>query len=313
MQQQHTVFYSPDHGAVSNGMGMYTTTMPRFPSNHNNTNHTYYSNSNSSGHVPQPMPMMMMHPPTHVPMNSTGNGAQWVVVQQQQQQMPVAYNGLGLGLGAVASMTDEDERKLKNVAKDVVDQLREATQRVLKSIQRGNIDKTTSVRLLRKLGVTAEEPVEFGKPRNARDALALVRSFVSLVSSKLVPDLQKENQKHVVYVLTIVRAYISSMYAFVRKEAADDDFESDEDEDEGALAASSASSASAASSTSTASSTKGPQLAVTHTLSRLQHARNTIPEKLKSGDEESLKQITLVLDEIYAILGTKKTAAGIVA
>ena len=304
MQQQHTVFYSPDHGAVSNGMGMYTTTMPRFPSNHNNNNNTYYSNSNSSGHVPQPMPMMMMHPPTHVPMNSTGNGAQWVVVQQQQQQMPVAYNGLGLG--AVASMTDEDERKLKNVAKDVVDQLREATQRVLKSIQRGNIDKTTSVRLLRKLGVTAEEPVEFGKPRNARDALALVRSFVSLVSSKLVPDLQKENQKHVVYVLTIVRAYISSMYAFVRKEAADDDFESDEDEDE-ALAASSASSASAA------STTKGPQLAVTHTLSRLQHARNTIPEKLKSGDEESLKQITLVLDEIYAILGTKKTAAGIVA
>lgn len=308
MQQQHTVFYSPDHGAVSNGMGMYTTTMPRFPSNHNNNNNTYYSNS-SSGHVPQPMPMMMMHQPTHVPMNSTGNGAQWVVVQQQQQQMPVAYNGLGLGLGAVASMTDEDERKLKNVAKDVVDQLREATQRVLKSIQRGNIDKTTSVRLLRKLGVTAEEPVEFGKPRNARDALALVRSFVSLVSSKLVPDLQKENQKHVVYVLTIVRAYISSMYAFVRKEAADDDFESDEDEDEGASAASSTSSTSTA---STASTTKGPQLAVTHTLSRLQHARNTIPEKLKKGDDESLKQINEVLLEIMHILATKKAAASIV-
>lgn len=279
MQQQHAVFYSPEHGAVSNGMGMYTTTMPRFQSNHNNN--TFYSNSNSSGPA---MPMMMMHQPTHVPMSSTGNGAQWVVVQQQQ--MPVAYNGLGPG--AVASMTDEDERKLKNVAKDVVDQLREATQRVLKSIQRGNIDKTTSVRLLRKLGVTAEEPVEFGKPRNARDALALVRSFVSLVSSKLVPDLQKENQKHVVYVLTIVRAYISSMYAFVRKEAADDDAESDEHEG--------------------ASETNGPQLAVTHTLSRLQHARNTIPEKLTKEDEASVAQIDAVLLEIMHILATKKAS-----
>ncbi len=237
--------------------------------------------------------MNQMHPmtTTQVPMNSMGNGAQWVMVQQQHQQMPVAYNGLGLSASAV-SMTDEDERKLKMVAKDVVDQLREATQRVLKSIQRGNIVKMTSVRLLSKLGVTAEEPVEFGKPRNARKALALMRSFVSLVSSKLVPDLQKENQRHVVYVLTIVRAYITSMYAFVRTDTVDDDEDTTEED-----------------AITDGSAEKKPQLAVTHTLSRLQHARNTIPEKLTKADLESVNQIEVVCGEIMQILATKKNHA----
>ncbi len=240
----------------------------------------------------QPMTM------TQVPMNSMGSGAQWVMVQQHQQ-MPVAYNGLGhghgLGLSASAvSMTDEDERKLKMVAKDVVDQLREATQRVLKSIQRGHIVQMTSVRLLSKLGVTAEEPVQFGKPRNARKALALVRSFVSLVSSKLVPDLQKENQRHVVYVLTIVRAYITSMYAFVRTDTADDEEDTAEED---------------SSTDADGPAEKKPQLAVTHTLSRLQHARNTIPEKLTKADLESVNQIEVVCGEIMQILATKKNHA----
>lgn len=275
---QQAMFYSPEHGAVSS--------MPRFQNNA--PTHTFYSNS--SAHVP---PMNQMHPmtTTQVPMNSMGNGAQWVMVQQQHQQMPVAYNGLGLSASAV-SMTDEDERKLKMVAKDVVDQLREATQRVLKSIQRGNIVKMTSVRLLSKLGVTAEEPVEFGKPRNARKALALMRSFVSLVSSKLVPDLQKENQRHVVYVLTIVRAYITSMYAFVRTDTVDDDEDTTEED-----------------AITDGSAEKKPQLAVTHTLSRLQHARNTIPEKLTKADLESVNQIEVVCGEIMQILATKKNHA----
>ena len=291
MQHQHqAVFYSPEHG--SNGhynVSAMSAAMPRSQNglSHNNT---YYSNSNP-GMMMQPMTM------TQVPMNSMGSGAQWVMVQQQHQQMPVAYNGLGyghgLGLSASAvSMTDEDERTLKMVAKDVVDQLREATQRVLKSIQRGHIVQMTSVRLLSKLGVTAEEPVQFGKPRNARKALALVRSFVSLVSSKLVPDLQKENQRHVVYVLTIVRAYISSMYAFVRTDTADDDEDTEED------------------ASTDDSAAKKPQLAVTHTLSRLQHARNTIPEKLTKADLESVKQIEAVLLEIMAMMAQKKEAAG---
>ena len=148
-------------------------------------------------------------------MRAPSSGAPFVVMQHQTQ---IPYATQGPYLAPTSSMLadiDKDEATLDRVLTDAKENLRLATLKVRRNIQRGVTQTAVNVRLLGKLGITASDPVPYDKPKNARHALGMVRRFLANVASKLVPEMRKENQRHLVYVLEIVGTYVSSMNSLV--------------------------------------------------------------------------------------------------
>ena len=116
---------------------------------------------------------------------------------------------------------DDDESKLQRVLRDASDQIREAKRVVTKSMMRNHKQKAVQVQLLRKLGATAVESIPFMKPKSAHDALRSVSLLISNVSSKLVPEMRTQRQKHIVYVMRIMETYVKSMLSLVSKKEPD--------------------------------------------------------------------------------------------
>jgi hypothetical protein len=133
---------------------------------------------------------------------------------------------VGIGTNIVANQNqdglDDDERRLKEVLDDAADQIREAKRVVTKSIMRNHKHRAVHVQLLRRLGATAVESIPFMKPKSAQEALRSVSLLISNVSSKLVPEM-KQRQKHIVYVMRIMEAYVRSMLSLVSKKEPDDE------------------------------------------------------------------------------------------
>jgi hypothetical protein len=140
---------------------------------------------------------------------------------------------VGIGTNIVANQNqdglDDDERRLKEVLDDAANQIREAKRVVTKSIMKNHKHRAVQVQLLRKLGATAVESIWFMKPKSAHEALLSVSQLISNVSSKLVPEMQ-QRQKHIVYVMRVMEAYVRSMLSLVSKKELDQDTEEIYDE-----------------------------------------------------------------------------------
>jgi hypothetical protein len=160
-------------------------------------------------------------------MRAPSSGAPFVVMQHQTQ-IPYATQG---PTSSMLADIDKDEDTLKRVLTDATENLRLATRQVRKNVHRGVKQTAVNVRLLSKLGIAASEPIPYDKPKGAHKALGMVKRFLGHVSSKLVPEMRKENQRHLVYVLEIVGTYVSSMNSLVSaKEEEPNDAEELEEE-----------------------------------------------------------------------------------
>ena len=218
-----------------------------------------YTNSPPSSRESSPVtsPVHRYYEPHQVQSHFVGIGNNTVMVPQQQQH----HGGM-----------DDDEIKLKEVLADASDQIREAKRVVTKSMMRNHKQKAVQVQLLRKLGATAVESIQFMKPKSARDALRSVSLLISNVSSKLVPEMRTQNQKHIVYVMSVMETYVRSMLTLVSKKEADPEENYDEVSKD----------------------------AIERILVKLQEADAWIPNKLHEGDntKENVESIIKLCETI---------------
>ena len=169
-----------------------------------------YTNSPPSS--PQPSPPSS-------PMAQVHSGMQH---SQGQSHIVASANNIAMMLAHQhPDGVDDDESKLQRVLRDASDQIREAKRVVTKSMMRNHKQKAVQVQLLRGLGATAVESIPFMRPSNARDALRSVSLLISTVSSKLVPEMRTQRQKHIVYVMRIMETYVRSMLSLVSKKEPD--------------------------------------------------------------------------------------------
>ena len=219
-----------------------------------------YTNSPPSSRESSPVtsPVHRYYEPHQVQSHFVGIGNNTVMVPHQQP------DGV-----------DDDESKLQRVLRDASDQIREAKRVVTKSMMRNHKQKAVQVQLLRGLGATAVESIPFMRPSNAREALRSVSLLISTVSSKLVPEMRTQRQKHIVYVMRIMETYVKSMMSLVSKKEPDQEENYDE-------------------------SDEVSKDAIERILVKLQEADAWIPNKLHEGDntKENVESIIKLCETI---------------
>ena len=223
-----------------------------------------YTNSPPSS--PQPSPPSS-------PMAQVHSGMQH---SQGQSHIVASANNIAMMLAHQhPDGVDDDESKLQRVLRDASDQIREAKRVVTKSMMRNHKQKAVQVQLLRGLGATAVESIPFMRPSNARDALRSVSLLISTVSSKLVPEMRTQRQKHIVYVMRIMETYVKSMLSLVSKKEPDQEENYDE-------------------------SDEVSKDAIERILVKLQEAEAWIPNKLHEGEntKENVESIIKLCDTI---------------
>ena len=194
---------------------------------------------------------------------------------------------VGIGTNIVANQNqdgaDDDERKLKDVLDDAANQIREAKRVVTKSIMRKHKHRAVQVQLLRKLGATAVESIWFMKPKSAHEALLSVSQLISNVSSKLVPEMQ-QRQKHIVYVMRVMEAYVRSMLSLVSKKELDQETEESYDEIS--------------------------KDALERILVKLQESEALIPVELAENDEDTKQSVDSIIRLCETIMTSLTTSGG---